>query len=143
MKHPLRFIVSYFQPVTQHYESRTSQKALLQSIKNTEINFHYEGKPSCTTAKSAPFAISKYEWDTKEDISKFKKNACVSLKPNSEIIKPVALAIIKLYLLEGISQSVTQSVTQSLTRKFRLIIPYNFLKVFWIDLNALFGLSAT
>ena len=32
---------------------------------------------------------------------------------NSEKIKPVALAVIKLHLSEGISQSVTQSVENS------------------------------
>ena len=37
---------------------------------------------------------------------------------NSEKIKPVTLAIIKLRLSEGISQSVTQSIS----RKFYLII---------------------
>ena len=28
-------------------------------------NFHYEGKPSCATAKSTPFAVSYDEWDMK------------------------------------------------------------------------------
>ena len=31
MKYPLRFVVSYVQPVTQHFESRTVRKAPLQS----------------------------------------------------------------------------------------------------------------
>ena len=31
VKYPLRFVVSYVQPITQHYESRIVQKALLQS----------------------------------------------------------------------------------------------------------------
>ena len=31
VKYPLRFIVSYVQPVTQQYESRTVQKTPLQS----------------------------------------------------------------------------------------------------------------
>ena len=35
---------------------------------------------------------------------------------NSEKIKPVALAVIKLRLSEGISQSVTQSVSQSVSQ---------------------------
>ena len=31
------------------------------TMKNAD-NFCYEGKPSCATAKSTPFAISKDEW---------------------------------------------------------------------------------
>ena len=31
LKSEIRFVVSYIQPVTQHYESRTVQKAPLQS----------------------------------------------------------------------------------------------------------------
>ena len=37
MKYPLRFVVSFVQPVTQHFESRTVQKASLQST-HTERN---------------------------------------------------------------------------------------------------------
>ena len=37
-------------------------------------DFHYEGKPS-HVAKSTPFAVSHYEWDTKEDTGKSMKNA--------------------------------------------------------------------
>ena len=54
-KYPLRFIVSYVQPITQ-----------VATMKNTD-DFHYEGKPSCATAKSTLFAVSKDEWDTMED----------------------------------------------------------------------------
>ena len=32
VKYPLRFVVSYVQPVTQHYKSRTVRKAPLQSM---------------------------------------------------------------------------------------------------------------
>ena len=66
---------------------------------------------------------------------------------NSEIIKPVALAVIELRLSEGISQSVSQSfthdqsVSQSLTRKFCLIIFHsNLLKVLQVNLKACLGL---
>ena len=68
-----------------HYESRTVQKALLQSnekvatMKNTD-DFHYKGKPLHTTTKLAPFTISKAEWDTKEDTGKSMKNAAVCQK---------------------------------------------------------------
>ena len=38
----------------------------IATMKNTDY-FHYEGKPSRATAKSTLFAVSKDEWDTKED----------------------------------------------------------------------------
>ena len=46
----------------------------ITTMKNTD-NFHYEGKPSCATVKSTPFAVSKGEWDTKEDTGKSMRNA--------------------------------------------------------------------
>ena len=73
-------------------------------------DFCYEKKPSCATAKSTFFVVSKDEWDTKEDTGKSMKNALYAplrLKLNNEKIKPVALAVIKLHLSEGISQSVS------------------------------------
>ena len=55
---------------------------------------------------------------------------------NSEEIKPVAIAIIKLRLSERISQSVSQSVDQSVRRKFNLIQNFqNFVKAFWNGLG--------
>ena len=35
MNYPLRFVVSYVQPITQHYESRTVRKAPLQAYLGT------------------------------------------------------------------------------------------------------------
>ena len=78
-------------------------------------NFHYERKPSCATTKSTLFAVSKDEWNTKEDTGKSMKNALYVLRyakrhlsgwatSNSEKIKPTALAVIKLCLSEIISQ---------------------------------------
>ena len=46
----------------------------IATMKNTD-NFCYEGKPSCATTKSTPFAVSKDEWNTKEDAGKSMKNA--------------------------------------------------------------------
>ena len=43
-------------------------------------DFHYEGKPSCATTKSTLFAVSKDEWDTKEDTGKSMKNALYVLR---------------------------------------------------------------
>ena len=115
MKNPLRFVVSYVQPVTQHFESRTaplqstntkrnsvarpnciyyrlkSEVSItlrcrlcsahytaipikIATMKNTD-DFRFKGKPSCASAKSTPFPVSKDEWDTKEDTGKSMKNA--------------------------------------------------------------------
>ena len=43
-------------------------------------DFCYEGKPSRATVKSTPFAVSKDEWDTKEDTGKSMKNALYILQ---------------------------------------------------------------
>ena len=93
-------------------------------MKNMD-DFCYEGKPSRAIAKSTLFAVSKDEWDTKEDTGKSMKNALYVLQyakgtsqaeatSNSEKTKPVALAIIKLCLSGGISQSVRQSFSRKL-----------------------------
>ena len=42
-------------------------------MKNMD-DFRYEGKLSRTTTKSTPFAVSKDEWDTKEDADKSVKD---------------------------------------------------------------------
>ena len=54
------------------------------------------------------FAVSKDEWDTKEDTGKSMKNVLYICSSNSERIKPAALAVIELRLSEGIDQSVSQ-----------------------------------
>ena len=41
---------------------------------NTD-DFHYEGKSSCATTKSTLYAVSKDEWNTKEDTGKSMKIA--------------------------------------------------------------------
>ena len=46
----------------------------IATMTNTD-DFHYEGKPSCAIAKSTLFAVSKDEWDSKEDTGKSMKNA--------------------------------------------------------------------
>ena len=48
-------------------------------MKNTD-DFHYEGKPSRAIAKSTLFAVSKDEWETKEDTGKSMKNALYILR---------------------------------------------------------------
>ena len=49
------------------------------TMKNTD-DFRYEGKPSRATAKSTLFAVSKDEWDTKEDTGTSLKNALYVLQ---------------------------------------------------------------
>ena len=48
-------------------------------MKNTN-NFHCEEKPSCATTESIRLAVSKDEWDTKEDTGKSIKNALYVLR---------------------------------------------------------------
>ena len=43
-------------------------------------DFHFEGKSSRANAKLTPFAVSKDEWDTKEDTGKPIKNALYVLR---------------------------------------------------------------
>ena len=43
-------------------------------------DFHYEGKPSRAIAKATLFAVSKDEWNTKEDTGKSMKNALYVLR---------------------------------------------------------------
>ena len=51
----------------------------IATMKNMD-DFHYEGKPSHATTKSTPFAVSKDEWDTKEDTGKSMKNVLYVLR---------------------------------------------------------------
>ena len=64
--------------------------------------------------KLTPCAVRKDEWDTKEDTGKSMKHEFYALQnsirrvevtSDSERIKPIALAVIKLRLSEGISHS--------------------------------------
>ena len=48
-------------------------------MKNTD-DFSFEGKPSHATTKLTLFAVSKDEWDTKEDTGNFMKNALYILR---------------------------------------------------------------
>ena len=48
-------------------------------MKNMD-DFCYEGKPSHATTQSTLFAVSKDEWDTKEDTGKPMKNALYVLQ---------------------------------------------------------------
>ena len=51
----------------------------IATMTNTD-DFLYEGKPSRAITKSTPFAVSKDEWDTKEDTGKSMKNALYILR---------------------------------------------------------------
>ena len=59
--------------------SKSTSAIKVATMKNTD-DFCYEGKPSRATAKSTPFAVSKDEWDTKEDTGKSMKNALYVLQ---------------------------------------------------------------
>ena len=59
--------------------SKSTSAIKIATMKNTD-DFHYKVKPSCATAKSTLFAVSKDEWDTKEDIGKSMKNALYVLQ---------------------------------------------------------------
>ena len=60
-------------------QSKSTSAIKVVTMKYTD-EFHYEGKPSHATAKSTPFAVSKDEWDTKEDSGKSMKNALYVLR---------------------------------------------------------------
>ena len=59
--------------------SKSSSAIKIATTKNTD-NFRYKGKPSRATTKSPLFAVSKDEWDTKEDTGKSMKNALCVLR---------------------------------------------------------------
>ena len=98
--------------------SKSTSAIKIATMKNTD-DFCFEGKLSRATAKSTPFAVSKDEWDTKEDTGKSMKNALYVLQyakrheamSNSEKIKPVALAVSSYACLKD-------SVSYSVSRKF-------------------------
>ena len=57
---------------------KSTSAIIKATMKNMDV-FHYKGKPSRATTKSTLFAVSKDEWDTKEDTGKSMKNALYSL----------------------------------------------------------------
>ena len=59
--------------------SKSTSAIKITTIKNTD-DICYEGKPSCATVKLTLFAVSKNEWDTKEDTGKSMKNALYVLR---------------------------------------------------------------
>ena len=48
-------------------------------------DFYYERKPSRAIAKLTLFAVSKDEWDTKEDTGKSMKNALYVLRLHKHV----------------------------------------------------------
>ena len=59
--------------------SKSTSTNKIATMKNMD-DFCYEGKPSCATTKSTLFAVSKDEWDTKEDTGMSMKNALYILR---------------------------------------------------------------
>ena len=76
VKYPLRFVVGYLQPVIAVWIKNCLKSTFairVATMKNTD-DFRFEGKPS-HAAPNQHFAVSKDEWDTKEDTGKSMKNA--------------------------------------------------------------------
>ena len=97
-------LCSAYYTVLQAKNSRRSVSAInpvsmeIQMIPVTNI----AGMQSCY-CESTPFAVSKMKLDIKEDKGGMPKGTCpADVMLNSEKIKPVALAVIKLHLSEGI-----------------------------------------
>ena len=97
-----------FNPLHSITNQELFEKHLCNQSSHYE-KYYYEWKPSHTTAKLTPFAVSKDEWDTKEDTGKSMKNALyvvttycgmpkgtcpAEATSHSEKIKPVALAML-------------------------------------------------
>ena len=59
--------------------SKSTSAIEIATMKSSD-DFCYEGKPSHATAKSTLFAVSKDEWDTKEDTGKSTKNVLYVLR---------------------------------------------------------------
>ena len=81
LKSEVSIILRYWLCSTRYTAVWKSTSAIkVATMKNTD-DFHYEGKPSRATAKSTLFAVSKEEWNTKEDNNKSMKNALYVLWP--------------------------------------------------------------
>ena len=83
MKHPLYASLSaMFNPLhsSTNQELFESTSAIKIATTKSMGDFCCEGKPSCATAKSTLFAVSKDEWDTKENAGKSMKNALYVLQ---------------------------------------------------------------
>jgi len=89
------------------------------------------------------FAVNNDEWCTKQGIGRMhfmynnmaKGTTGAQVTMNSEKIMLLTLAIVELHLSAGISQTVSQSVEISLNNILKI-----FLKAFWVDLKACFGI---
>ena len=120
----------------------TSTSAIkVVTINNTD-NFCYEGKRSRATAKLTLFAVSKDEWDTKEDTGKSMKNALYVLQYAKRHLSgrsnikqwknyPIALAVIKLRLFEGIRQLLSQLISQSVENSVNPLTATTAMWQFW------------
>ena len=68
-----------FNPLHSNTNQGLFEKYLCNQSNHYE-KYGYERKPSCATAKSTLFTVSKDEWDTKEDTGKSMKNALYVLR---------------------------------------------------------------
>ena len=115
---------THVQPVTQQYESRTVRKVCNQSSHYEKYRrCCYKRKPSCATTNLALFAVSKDEWDTKEDTKSPWRMHCTycgmpKAPSNVEQWKNQVRSLSRcqvMRLSEGICQLLSQSVTQSVS----------------------------
>ena len=90
-------------------------------MKNTD-DFHYKRKPSCAIAKSILFAVSKDEWDTKEDTGKSMKNAlyidCCGIPKDTSraeaTLNSEKCSLSRYQVKASVSQLLSQSVENSI-----------------------------
>jgi len=124
------------------HSQRSTSVIKVATLKNAN-DFRYTKKPLHATSKVTLFTVSKDEWRTLVSLWKMHCTYCGMPKGtswaeamlNSENIKSVALAIIKLWRHQSGSQSVENS-TKNVLLKFRS----NFLKAFRVDLKAFLDL---
>ena len=67
----VRYAFSYVQPITQFYKQTTVASAINPvTTENTNDSYLQTGSHASCYCESIPCAVSKMEWDTKEDKSK-------------------------------------------------------------------------
>ena len=105
-------MINLLHSITIQEHSKGTSAITASTMKIWTISVMKGSHVSHTTTKSTPFAVSKDEWDAREDTDNFMKNALdilryanrhVSSFSNVEQRKNQALTVIELHLSEGIS----------------------------------------
>ena len=140
-----------FNPLHSSTCPKSTSAMKIATAKNTD-DFRYEEKPSRATTKSTLFAVSKDEWDAKEECivhTAICQKAPVGPKRHRTVKKSspyVALADIKLRLSEGIRQSISLTISQykiPLNKLFLNSVATYLLKAFWVNLEVSLGVTNT